>query len=711
MTDSRTCTRSTQGKGWLRPCVIALAVFLTSLVLLLTTLQSSAALPSWTSGPRVTASDAPVSPAVLSPPAGEQNRQAPSNTWVLDDVEISSFDCDRVVEKRPGSIGITALSTGCSESNERGTASAQGTMYFEYPLDLVPGQQATFSLTADATMSWKFEEEEATSEAVLQVIMDDFGGHRDCGGILSPSYIGGSSGSASLHSEEIGCTFDPVDLYPSDEIRYRFRFWPWVEEENCSSICGYWLAFGMVELTYKRVAAPDEILAVEGKVYSPGSFYPLIGVPVTLHRSGSILGRAVTQAPDGRYVFPGVPVTDSLVMSVTLEHVGTTANQPPTFQVLYGQAVGAPPWPLAYVATQPFDTNSMGSGRLTKDVVFADKPDIVTHPDFDRAHLDDLGAIYYHTHQAWQLTDHLSQPLDFQLPLDIVAYSPLSNVFWLGPFTDGRNALADPHINIEADKGSSDITDGSRPDNREWHEFGHHVMADTFADLMPVSPGDKNHGGFANPSTSDSWAEGFAEFYSMMVEREIVAQPDQRPELYRMAGFEVSLETNFRAWWKVSAKDVAIPLEEFALAGLLLDLVDPIDADDASRKGGTPYADCVEISLEQLWLLLSRNWEGDVGKSPAAPADYGYVFDVKHLYDVLKRENVGFHHSRGRDYDDLDELFIAHGFFADWDLDGAYDAGEDVGRAAEPDRPERRSGPPVQGSYVAYSNTTTTISA
>ena len=69
----------------------------------------------------------------------------------------------------------------------------------------------------------------------------------------------------------------------------------------------------------------------------------------------------------------------------------------------------------------------------------------------------------------------------------------------------------------------SHVNDGSRPDNREWHEFGHHFMADAFGNRIPdngITP-SKNHDGYKNASTSDSWVEGFAEFFSLLVNVEI----------------------------------------------------------------------------------------------------------------------------------------------------------------------------------------------
>ena len=59
----------------------------------------------------------------------------------------------------------------------------------------------------------------------------------------------------------------------------------------------------------------------------------------------------------------------------------------------------------------------------------------------------------------------------------------------------------------------------------------------------------------------------------MMVARNIAGDP--RPELYVWINLEVNPEGNYLAW-----ND-----EEFEAAGLLWDLVDPVDADDASPIG------------------------------------------------------------------------------------------------------------------------------
>jgi hypothetical protein len=81
---------------------------------------------------------------------------------------------------------------------------------------------------------------------------------------------------------------------------------------------------------------------------------------------------------------------------------------------------------------------------------------------------------------------------------------------------------------------------------------------------------------------------------------------------------------------------------------------------------------------------------------------------------VLKFKGVGQAQSRARGYTDLDELFIAHGFFADVDpMNNAWDAGETVGLAGYnawrtpngvdvPRRPVRRDVPEIPGSYLSF---------
>jgi hypothetical protein len=439
------------------------------------------------------------------------------------------------------------------------------------------------------------------------------------------------------------------------------------------------------------VPPPPAPIDVTGRVYVPGSIYSLSRVPVTLLRRGRVLAQTVTDI-DGFYSLNRVPITDSVIISVTLEYAATT---PPVFRVLHEQLAG----PAAFVTTRPF--NIVAGGDLAMNIRFANVPELDPASGIPADRRDDVGMVYYHTHEAFRLVDEVvSQPLDFVLPVDVVAFSvlppPDDGTYW-SPTTPA--GVLNPYINLE----DAQLESRDRPDNREWHEFGHHVMADTFANRMPRSPGDVNHGGaagnsYVNPSTTDAWVEGFAEAYSTWVAEYIALDP--WPELYTWSGNRVpdNLEVNWKPWSD----------EEYAVASILRDLVDPQDADDLTVMEGTPYADCVDISIEEFWTIVETEW-GDAVSRPAwavNPPEFLYLGDVKMLYDVLEINGIGSDHSLGTELSDLQMLFVAHGAFADLALPApgnrVYDAGEEIGRVADPARPARRDKFPIPGSVIVF---------
>ena len=259
-----------------------------------------------------------------------------------------------------------------------------------------------------------------------------------------------------------------------------------------------------------------------GVVSVPGMDMPLVGVPARLMRGGRAINTAISKAPDGRYTFYNAPIENGLTLSATLQSFET---RPPIFQVVHGQ-----PGQPAVAASHAVNLAS-ASPRVTVTVDLPFDGSLTPGPGIPASRLDDLGVIYYHTHQASDLVRPLFPKLDYSLPVDIVGFASAPNVFWRGEFSNGSNAGIDPFISVEAANGSSLISDGARPDNREWHEFGHHVMADTFANKMPKDPApcnspplptdECNHGGYDNVSTTDSWTEGWAEFFSMLVARDV----------------------------------------------------------------------------------------------------------------------------------------------------------------------------------------------
>ena len=180
-------------------------------------------------------------------------------------------------------------------------------------------------------------------------------------------------------------------------------------------------------------------------------------------------------------------------------------------------------------------------------------------------------------------------------------------------------------------------------------------------------------------------------FYSMLTAQEIAGAAE--PEKYRGSGVTVNMEPNFLPW-----RD-----EEFAVLGLLWDLVDPVDARDATVLTGTTYCDCIQLDWRDLWGYLTQDYAGLVASSATAQGqNYTHIFDVKHLYDALKYHDVAYASSRGREMSDLDELFVAHGVFADVDDSRVYETTEEVGRIADLARPARRHIQPRPGSYVAF---------
>ncbi len=95
----------------------------------------------------------------------------------------------------------------------------------------------------------------------------------------------------------------------------------------------------------------------------------------------------------------------------------------------------------------------------------------------------------------------------------------------------------------------------------------------------------------------------------------------------------------------------------------------------------TFYGDHVQVDSADLWNYLSNSQLASFDSPPAAPQDYRYIFDVKQLYETLQANGVGLTlPATPNGLDAVDELFIAHGFFADIaPQNKAWDLGEEIG--------------------------------
>jgi hypothetical protein len=322
--------------------------------------------------------------------------------------------------------------------------------------------------------------------------------------------------------------------------------------------------------------------------------------------------------------------------------------------------------------------------------------------------LIDLGVVFYHTEQAWQLAERLLPSQDLANPLVVVVFGRRQPyTCWVGPSTMNTSTVKS-YVNLT--NFDSFLSSQNRPKNREWHEYGHNFMADAFGNLFPDEAGRTNHSGYFNLSSSDSWTEAFAEFFAMSVARDIAGEA--MPYIYKVAtpdgGWRISMEANYTAWATVEDPNHVSQLnEELALAGLLWDLVDPANATDAvlfpnGPAGNNVFRDYLQVDAATLWGYLLKDWGNSVPKSPMAPANYGYIWDARHLYDALKSQSVGSGHGSGHAFDDLDELFIMHGVFSDTNTNRAYETGEVIGYAANGNHRGRRDLEPAQGSFIAY---------
>ncbi|HEY9075397.1 MAG TPA: hypothetical protein VIO61_02555 [Anaerolineaceae bacterium] len=217
------------------------------------------------------------------------------------------------------------------------------------------------------------------------------------------------------------------------------------------------------------------------------------------------------------------------------------------------------------------------------------------------------------------------------------------------------------------------------------HEFGHQLMADHFDDQIPKNPSDLNHGGYCvNPSSTDAWVEGFATFFAGMVKKEYYGKKDY----WRLplGNTYINLETNYPAWrW-----------EEIAAAGILLDLVD--SAADYSNQVDD---DAVAMSLEDLWKALIK------------PVNYYSIKNMVDLYRGLQQSGIGQEDKNKNGQTDLDDIFIAHGFYERLDNNPAYNPGEKIGftshrgvtecvglKSNYTEGAERRSPPDLVGGYI-----------
>ena len=174
----------------------------------------------------------------------------------------------------------------------------------------------------------------------------------------------------------------------------------------------------------------------------------------------------------------------------------------------------------------------------------------------------------------------------------------------------------------------------------EYHEFSHYAMnqmyGDEYYNELLKSP---NHGGFANPTTTDSWIEGFAAFMPVVIanhyDRWWADYPLERhPSFYPLAG---SLDANYKPWEKEGKA------EEFAIAGFLWDYIDGESLDQGNVGGdvdmlyGLVFGDfCGFDENEDKKITAEEFYVGQIIGNYGASGGFGSPDTVEWNYDMIK---------------------------------------------------------------------------
>lgn len=209
-------------------------------------------------------------------------------------------------------------------------------------------------------------------------------------------------------------------------------------------------------------------------------------------------------------------------------------------------------------------------------------------------------------------------------------------------------------------------------DYAEWHEYSHHVMNSIY-ETFPME--GVNHAGYINPSTTDSWAEGFAIFMPV-----VIADYHKLPS---PKGFDPALgnlNANFLAWGHRGYH------EPVAVAGILWDLYSGSDGDDNNK-----------LTIEQIWAVLKNNhqdmysvYQGFIGAHPDLKAHIDRIF-INHGFfadTVEGNRKLDPHEPRNEDG------------FVDLAPEIQWEPGKTVGRATNYERPDRRYPPPLPDSFI-----------
>jgi hypothetical protein len=409
-------------------------------------------------------------------------------------------------------------------------------------------------------------------------------------------------------------------------------------------------------------------------VTSGGQVYPLDKVSLHLipDDGGPVL--ATTTDKDGYYSFDFDPEAGVLYHVYAELRYGLWGD-PDHYFMLYYQSESSD---NACSVTNPDFAVDPGT-VVVKDLDFADLT-LSGTPNIPAGDREELALTYYYVAQVFDLmTTQLGVVPDYEMPMTVVAFSTGC------PVADRNCYIYDGTAEVHID--DDQYIGAGWPENAEWHETFHHMMQDTIT-IPERDSGDTNHGGYENSNTKDSWTEGWATFWPLVLADTLPL--DQRPydDPYMYNG--TSLEMNWKAWYEQDgAGGQVLQREDRAVASLLWDLYDG-NSDCGNLTWvyrDVDHCDYVDLSLAQIWGVIGNT-------------SINALRDMKDVYDAFAAKGHGQGDQDGDGMDDLDEIFVLHGFFADTNDNGIYNPGEEIGRAADGARPDRRSVPLVSGAFI-----------
>lgn len=241
-----------------------------------------------------------------------------------------------------------------------------------------------------------------------------------------------------------------------------------------------------------------------------------------------------------------------------------------------------------------------------------------------REHAADLLTLYQGLRRGFALFAQLG--IRAEPPLRVETSDPVASpdaAYWVGTWSFNPGDVQPPRLVLGT--AATLRTDPGAPDDREYHELGHHALATAFG-ALPRARAHVDGGGYHHDATSTAaWTEGFAIVFAALVAREIEARPDAAR--HRVEGAWLDLELDYRPW------DLR-GTEELAVASLLWDVLDgdredrpaPLELDEAKLIGdaGVPQLFVARVhnaskaSVEHARVRVEG--PGLLATTPVAPA-------------------------------------------------------------------------------------------